>query len=165
MKKTVIAILVIGLLPVLAQADLYKWKDKQGRINYTDTPPPADIKADNLKAKPAVPNTPAVVAKEVGKDGKENAKEGEKKDDSKLDDAAAKRQKIAEEQKKLDAEKAEDAKLKEANCKTAKQNMASLANGGRIYRTKNNGEREYMTDQDINNGRKSAQQEVNKYCN
>lgn len=32
------------LLPLLAQAQLYKWTDKDGRVHYTDTPPPADAR-------------------------------------------------------------------------------------------------------------------------
>lgn len=153
--------MIIGLLPVLAQADLYKWKDKFGRMHYTDTPPPADVKVNSLKASAAVPNSPPPAKKELGKDGKEAVKDG----DSNLDQDALKRQHDADEQKKVDTQKAEEAKIKAANCKIAKQNNASLANGGRIYKTKDNGEREYMTDKDINQGRQSAQQEVNKYCN
>ena len=169
MNKILITLLVAGLLPVLAQADLYKWKDKQGRTHYSDIPPP-DVKADNLKAKPAVSNAP-VVAKETGKDeknGKEvvkgNEKDSEKDGEKSLEEAAAKRQKEAEEKKKADAEKAEIAKQKVADCRIARQNLASLNNGGRIYRTLDNGERDYMTDKDITSSRQSAQQAVNKFC-
>ena len=161
MKKIITSLLIIGFLPILVHADLYKWKDKYGRMNYTDTPPPADVKVDSLKANAAVPNSLPPAKKVMGKDGKEIVKDGEKK----LDDDAAKRQQSAEEQKKADAKKAEEAKQKEANCKTSRQNLASLANGGRIYKTKDNGEREYMNDKDIDQNKRSAQQEVNKYCN
>lgn len=154
-----ISLLVASLLPLLAQADLYKWKDKTGRVNYTDTPPPAYVKVDNIKAKAAVTNSSTAV-KSLDKDGKEIIKEA----DNKLDQDAAKRQQGAEEQKKVDAKKAEEQKAKELNCLTARQNLASLTNGGRIYKTKDNGEREYMSNQDINQGKQSAQQEVNKFC-
>lgn len=159
MKKIMISLLVASLLPLLAQADLYKWKDKTGRVNYTDTPPPAYVKVDNIKAKAAVTNSSTAV-KSLDKDGKEIIKEA----DNKLDQDAAKRQQGAEEQKKVDAKKAEEQKAKELNCLTARQNLASLTNGGRIYKTKDNGEREYMSNQDINQGKQSAQQEVNKFC-
>lgn len=159
MKKIMISLLVASLLPLLAQADLYKWKDKKGRVNYTDTPPPAYVKVDNIKAKAAVTNSSTAV-KSLDKDGKEIIKEA----DNKLDQDAAKRQQGAEEQKKVDAKKAEEQKAKELNCLTARQNLASLTNGGRIYKTKDNGEREYMSNQDINQGKQSAQQEVNKFC-
>ena len=160
MKKIMISLLVASLLPLLAQADLYKWKDKTGRVNYTDTPPPAYVKVDNIKAKAAVTNSSTAV-KSLDKDGKEIIKEA----DNKLDQDAAKRQQGAEEQKKVDAKKAEEQKAKELNCLVARQNLASLTNGGRIYKTKDNGEREYMSNQDINQGKQSAQQEVNKFCN
>ena len=159
MKKIMISLLVASLLPLLAQADLYKWKDKTGRVNYTDTPPPAYVKVDNIKAKAAVTNSSTAV-KSLDKDGKEIIKEA----DNKLDQDAAKRQQGAEEQKKVDAKKAEEQKAKELNCLVARQNLASLTNGGRIYKTKDNGEREYMSNQDINQGKQSAQQEVNKFC-
>lgn len=158
MKKIIISLLITGLLPILVQADLYKWKDKTGRINYTDMPPPANVKAENVKAKLVIV-TPAQI-KAVDKDGKiviENEK--------KLDQDASKRQQSAEDQKKLDEQKAEQQKMKEVYCRTARQNLAALANGGRIYKTKDNGEREYMSDDDINQGKQSAQQGINKYCN
>ncbi len=36
--------LVLGLLAVAAQADMYRWEDANGKIHYSDTPPPPNAR-------------------------------------------------------------------------------------------------------------------------
>lgn len=65
MRRICIAVallgLAIGATPVSAET-LYRWVDKNGRLHFTDTPPPSDAKAISKKAMtpnqgPAVPYT------------------------------------------------------------------------------------------------------------
>jgi glutaredoxin len=58
-------LLVLLMLAGLAHAQQYRWVDKNGRIQYTDTPPPASAKdvrrtdgAADTAAKPAAPALP-----------------------------------------------------------------------------------------------------------
>lgn len=44
MKKSVVLLFAVSLIAASAAAELYKWVDKNGKINYSDTPPPADAK-------------------------------------------------------------------------------------------------------------------------
>lgn len=44
MKKPVVLLFALSLIATSAAAELYKWVDKNGKINYSDTPPPADAK-------------------------------------------------------------------------------------------------------------------------
>ncbi|MFC4158739.1 DUF4124 domain-containing protein [Chitinimonas lacunae] len=49
-RKALLCLLALGLaLP--ASAAVYKWKDAQGNIQYSDTPPPPQSKAQELKVK------------------------------------------------------------------------------------------------------------------
>jgi len=47
----ILALAVCIALPTLGHAELYKWKDKNGQTQYTDTPPPSNIKIENMSGK------------------------------------------------------------------------------------------------------------------
>ncbi len=153
-------------LPLLGHAEIYKWKDKNGSVRYSDTPPPSSIKQEAVGRKKVtkptgvaplspVVNTPAVAdAKQVPAGKEEGAQE----------DAAKKRQENAEIEKKNQQEKEAQAKLKEENCKAAKSNLASYQQGGRVYKMNEKGEREYMDDKDLKQSAEKAKGEVSEYC-
>ncbi len=44
MQTPAAILVVLGLIATPALPELYKWVDKDGRINYSDTPPPANAK-------------------------------------------------------------------------------------------------------------------------
>jgi hypothetical protein len=46
-----ILLLCIFLLPALVSAEIYKWKDKDGTVRYSDVPPPSNIKQEPLYGK------------------------------------------------------------------------------------------------------------------
>ena len=54
----VLVLTILSMSPLLAQAEIYKWKDKDGSIRYTDTPPPSNIKQEAIGSKKAT-KTPA----------------------------------------------------------------------------------------------------------
>ncbi|MGE3571780.1 MAG: DUF4124 domain-containing protein, partial [Burkholderiales bacterium] len=54
-------ILILALLLAFASgaaAQLYRWVDKDGRVRYTDTPPPAGVQARTLQAPASAPASP-----------------------------------------------------------------------------------------------------------
>lgn len=89
MKKAILMPVALLLTAFFAQnvcAEMYKWTDKDGKTQYTQTPPPADIKSKDIeddirlstgKLGNTIPTTPA--AKGGDKDEMEKAREeGEK---------------------------------------------------------------------------------------
>lgn len=65
--------LFLALLAALAQAQMYRWVDQQGRVRYTDTPPPASAKGTRkLPAGESAAPAPAAAAGEgaAAKDAK-----------------------------------------------------------------------------------------------
>ncbi len=60
--KFSIALFLLGffLLPTFTlSAEVYKWKDKDGKIHYSDTPPPPGVDAEIKKFKePQAPQSP-----------------------------------------------------------------------------------------------------------
>jgi hypothetical protein len=51
-KSLILAILFSSSFTIssIVQADMYKWKDSQGGIHYTQTPPPPEVKATTLES-------------------------------------------------------------------------------------------------------------------
>lgn len=162
---------VLITLPMLAKADIYKWKDKDGTIRYTDTPPPSNIKQESINGKKLTKTTgqaplaPVVNADAAAGKDEMHSKEPVAKAGSTEEDAAKLRQKNAEIEKNNKKEKEEQAKIKEENCKASKANLASYQQGGRVYKMNEKGEREYLDDAGLKAGADKAQKAVAEYCN
>jgi Skp family chaperone for outer membrane proteins len=164
-----LVLMIFSAASSLSHAEIYKWKDKNGAIRYTDTPPPSNIKQEALSGKKAakssnqaplapVEGVPAVASKDAKKEGKKEAM-------SKEDEAAQIRQRNAEAEKRNKQEKEAEAKRKADNCKGAKANFETYKQGGRVYKMNEKGEREYMDDKDLQDGKAQAQKEIDENCN
>ena len=156
-------------LPIAGNAEIYKWKDKNGTTRYSDTPPPSNIKQETLGAKKGVKPTAAApvtpVAAQQAPAGNEAAKDSPPVPGSADEEAAAKRQSNAEAEKNNKLEKEKQDAAKAENCKAAKSNLASYEQGGRVYKMNEKGERQYLDDNDFKAGREKATQEINENCN
>jgi len=162
------AVLLPAMLPVMAHAEIYKWKDKDGTTRYSDVPPPSNIKNESIgkripKATPAVIAAPVenAAAPAIGKSGDAPAKSGAPLT---KEEAAAKRAQEAEAQKKADAAKQAELKFRQESCAAARKNKAMFGNGGRVMTTDDKGERHYLGDDEINKGKADAQRDVEKFC-
>jgi|SRR5450830_341863 len=187
--KLRILLLSLLMLPTLASAEIYKWKDKDGSVRYSDVPPPSNVKQEALYGKKIPKPTGLAPLAEVEGDAtaaanKDKAivdkaladKNKTPTDKSKVDkapsdktplskeEAATKRAKDAEQQKKADEAKQAELKLREDNCKASKSNLTTYTNGGRIVKTNEKGEREYLGDADISQAKADSQKDVEKYC-
>ena len=159
-------------LPMLANAEIYKWKDKDGTVRYTDTPPPSNIKQESIGGKKLTkPTGQAPLAPVANTDATATADKDEMK--AKVphqniegpDEIAAKlRQKNAEADKNNKKQKEAQAKIKEENCKASKANLASYQQGGAVYKINEKGEREYLDDAGFKAGAEKAQKDVTEYC-
>lgn len=170
--KLIFALLVGIFAAQPVAAEIYKWKDKDGTVRYSDTPPPASIKNQSIIGKKTVkPSTqaplspaqtnekPVTAAKPVNGGNPANAEKP-----NSPDEAAELRRKNEEVAKRNKAEQEMQAKVKAENCKAAKANYQTYSQGGRVYKTNEKGEREYMDDKGLKDEAKKAQQEVNNNC-
>lgn len=138
--------LLLAALAAPATAQLYKWKDSQGNIIYSDRPPPdAAQKATTLKAPSSGPAAAPAQQKSL--------KEQE------LDF----RQRQAE-QAEAAAKARKEADLRAQNCASARSNLSTYTDGGRIVRFNAQGEREYVTDEDRAREIERWQAEVTRWC-
>lgn len=160
------AVLIPVMVPVLAQAEIYKWKDKDGSIRYSDVPPPSNIKNEPISKK--IPKAPvaATPAENGSAPAVNQAGTAKPKDTVPLskEEAAAKRAKEAEVQKKTDEVKQAELKFKQESCAAARNNLRMFSGGGRIMTTDEKGERRYLGDDEISKGESDAKRDVEKFC-
>jgi hypothetical protein len=143
MIRTLILALAIAYAPV-AGAQLYKYTDPAtGKTVYTDQPP-ANVESKSVNVKPSSgPATKSAVEQ-----------------DKALDKG---RKKVADDAKKA-GETAERNAKAEAHCNAAKQNFQIFADGGRIQKLNAQGERELMSDEEIEAKRVSSRREMDEAC-
>ena len=131
--------IVLALACGIAQAQAFRWVDKDGKVRYGDSPPPG-VKATVMKGVGGAATAPPP-STAAAKDGKGAAK-------APIDPAQAfnERQLKAKE----DAAKAEkesvSAAARQKNCDRAQGFLRSLEAGQRISTTNTQGERSFLDD-------------------
>ncbi len=138
-----------------AGAEIYKWRDEKGVMNYSDVPPKVSG-ANTQKIKAAtVPNDvpltrsdayhPEEALVPANKNAVENREAGNQSPEA-------------------EALKLMQERLKSQNCAAARRNYRNYAVGGRMQNVNENGEREYLSDDQIREGMARAQQEIDENC-
>ncbi|MCL6555446.1 MAG: DUF4124 domain-containing protein [Burkholderiales bacterium] len=146
--KVLLPLLLALALPGLAAAQLYRWVDAQGRVHYSDTPPPAGARTS--KSLPAAPSNAAPTAP---------AKTWQEKEMEFRQRRAAE----AEAQAKKEKE-AEEARQKQANCEAARNHLRLLESGQRVARVNAEGEREFLDDAAREKAIRDARKAVETWC-
>jgi len=143
MKRIIVLAIAIAFAP-LAGADLYKYVDKDGKTVYTDQPPPDAVAkpiAGGANAAPPPPKTFVERDKELQK-GRDKAKDEAKK---------------ADEKSRLAAQREED-------CKIATANAKMYEDGGRIMKTNDQGERVYLSDEELEAAKAKSRRDLEEAC-
>ncbi|MCX8145123.1 MAG: DUF4124 domain-containing protein [Azovibrio sp.] len=138
-----------------AQAEVYKWKDAQGRTVISDTPPPGAGKQT-----PVAGRAPA--ASHSGGDGAASAPQAKSWAEKDLE-FRQRQQQNRENAEKAEKEKRE-AELRKENCQNAQLRLKELESGLRITRLNAGGEREYLDDQQRQQEIERARQSVQSWC-
>jgi len=156
MKKFLLILLM--LVSANAIAELNKWVDADGKVHYSDQPPPANVKAKTLRvtSDTAAPMSASGVAAASAPAAPKTIAEREaelKKAQQAKKEAA---DKTAKEQAKMEAEK--------SACTLAQQNLRALQDGMRMVEIDAKGERSYLDDEQRRQRTEKAQQDVKTYC-
>ena len=163
MKRLSVALGVALCVALPASAQMYKWVDSDGKVQYSDKPPPSNIKTEKLREPARAASTPAA----------SDAKGGTPKDAAKAGPKTAAEQEQAFRKRQLDTTKAQDEEARKQaegrdraeNCKRAKAALAILEIGGRQMRIDEKGERVFLDDQQIVQETDRARQEAAAACN
>jgi hypothetical protein len=147
--KTLLAVVVVLAAVPVASAQLYKYVDKDGKTVYSDQPPVnIDTKQLNVQSGATSAPTPAAGAK--------SAVERDK-------DLQKGRDEVRERAKKSE-DVAKQAQAKEQACIQAKSAYQMYADGGRITKYDDKGERVYLGDQELDAERERSKREMDEAC-
>ncbi|AYH44310.1 DUF4124 domain-containing protein [Azoarcus sp. DN11] len=163
-----LSLLVLSMILALpAAAQVYQWRDAQGRINYSDTPPPAgaaktvkpaarsqapapandvpDQAADAGTQKPAADGNAQGTAGEAGKSAAGKADPSKPKTmTEKETEFRQRRVAVAEAEAKAEKERQKAAELARS-CSEARAQIVGLQNSRRISRYNSEGQRELVS--------------------
>ena len=149
MKPTVTLALALLLAAGAQAGDVYVTKDAQGRPIYTDTP--ATIPAQKVGIA-STSTDPATVQKRYADQMKQYATE---------DASASKAAAGADDPAKAKQLSAED---KAKRCADARQRYQSYMDAHRLYEDGPDGQRRYLTSEEIDASRASAKQVMDQFC-
>lgn len=128
-----------------AQAEIYKWKDKDGTTRYSDMPPSAPgLNVESLKTRKSTP-LDAVKKTESGKPTIEP-------------------QKLDAQNQKPDQKAEGKSEVKQKACEAAKGNLEKLKAGGILYKENSKGEREYLDETAMKEEKAKAEKDVAAAC-
>jgi hypothetical protein len=180
MKRLLTLALLLAALP--ASAVMYKWVDQDGKIHYSDQPPPSGAKKSGVMnapspgapgaakpggdAPPATPADAAHAAPAGAKPGGEaaNATPKTAKTAAEQEMEFRKRRLEAAEadaKRQQDAQAAED---KKRNCAQATSRLTALEAGGRITKYGTSGETLYLSDSEIARELGDARKVADSWC-
>ncbi len=143
-------VLMLGIMSSASGEVIYKWVDNEGVTHFSEAPPPG-VAAEPTSIRTRYTNRQALQAR--------------------LDTAAAQSTAVATRRQHEKEQAAEDktaAKSNEQtrteNCERAKTRLLTYNTARRLYRPLENGEREYLTDEELDSERAEAEKLVNDFC-
>lgn len=157
MKKFLLILLTLASVNVFA--GLNKWTDADGKVHYSDQPPPANVKTKILRTSPVAAGSLSSASGVAAASAPAAPKT--------IAEAEAELKK-ARQTKKEAAEKAaqEQAKAEEIRtvCAGLRQNLMALESGLPTKIFTANGEQAYMDDTQRQQGIAKAQRDISTYC-
>jgi hypothetical protein len=141
----------VMMTPGLAQqATVYKWTDDQGVTHYSDQPP-LDIASEALPIRYRRTDKAAVqnrLKANEAQDGAESLRE-DQQDAAEATEATQREKDLAE---------------RAATCKQAQDRVANYTQAQRLYKPGPNGDRIYLTDEELDAERADAQRVMEEWC-
>lgn len=150
MKRVIILALALAMAPA-AFAQLYKYVDKDGKTVYSDQPP-TNIESKQINIQSGRASATPVPSSTGNKTYVERDKELQKGRDE------------AREKQKKEAEAAQKAEADEQRCAAAKSAYQTYADGGRIHKYNDKGEREYLGEAEMEVELARTRREMEEAC-
>jgi hypothetical protein len=148
-------------------ADTYKWTDAEGKVHYSDQPPPANVKnpttmTPRKRTSRSAPEADAE-APQPSPDARPAAPAGPKTSQE-LDAEFRQRQVKAAEDEAARKKAQQEAAEKKRNCAQATNNVKRFEEGGRLTRYNDKGEMEFLEDAEIAGELARARQAADSWC-
>ncbi|MBL8518348.1 MAG: DUF4124 domain-containing protein [Betaproteobacteria bacterium] len=134
-STALVATILLALLSLTVGAQVYRWVDKDGKVQYSDQPPPPGaVKSEATRITSTTPTTSGGAAAAAN-----TAKAPEKPKSNVVDATKA----------KSAAEEAQAAKENEEYCRNLRAQIKLMEDGGRVTKPNDAGEREIMSDEQM----------------
>jgi len=147
-------VIAVGLMVALTCAgaalagDIYKWVDENGNVNFGDRPAGAYSERLDIESRPTDPARIHAMNQARAAD---RAQAAEAKAAAELEAPSA-------------AELRDEADERAMKCTAYETQLESYVNNRRLYRLTTDGEREYLSDDEITSTRERAAQQVEEFC-
>jgi hypothetical protein len=148
LTRSALCLVLTGLFALNAHAGVYKWTDAQGRVHYSDTPPPGR-EAQRVQ---------------TGRSNEAEAAAARKSLADKLTESELRRKKAQEEEERRKAEEAKQ-RAKAEQCLKAREQLTLLQRHNRITRVDPQGQSYLVGDAERMAMIQEAQQRVAELCN
>jgi hypothetical protein len=155
LRHALLAAALLAAAPAAAQ--LYKWTDANGRVQYSDRPPPG------RKAETVSSSNVSTVTGNPAPAGQAGAV-AEPKSAADRDQDFRKRRAEQEEAQKKQQKLAEEQRLKQADCQQAQRQLAGLQSGQRMATVDEKGERRFLEDAEIQQAIQRTQGDIARLC-
>ena len=136
-----------------SHAALHKWVDSEGKVHYSDTAAPPDVKSQKLRetapVQPITSDSPAMTPKTYVE--READRKRAQKEKSEVEQKAAQQQ--------------EEASNKQKNCEAARSNLIALERSPRLVTYDAQGEATYLDDNARQQRIEEANKAISSYCN
>jgi hypothetical protein len=153
------ALAIVALLAAPAGAQqLYKYVGPDGRIQYTDRPPPGAQNVEKVTSSRVSTVGPA------GATGGEAAKAGAPKTAADQEQAYRQRRADAEEKAKKDEKVAQENRETEQRCTYLRRELSGMQSGARISRINEKGETVFLEDPQIQSEISRIQRDIGTTC-
>jgi hypothetical protein len=150
LRSALVTLMIAGLSTVAVADTVYKWLDTSGQVHYTDRPPEMPgarvlgiFERDMIEETVADAQPPSQAS-----DGTSSG----------FDDGPASRDVVS-------SVEADMATVRAEQCKQAQGRYKTYIESRRLFRQLPNGEREYLTDEELTQARIEARQAVEDFCN
>lgn len=135
--------LLLLITPSLGWSEAYRWVDENGRVHYTQTPPPS---GEYGRVAPAPPPSGSSPNLDQLRDYNDAADKGRLKE------------------RQQTQKKAEEQARQQQRCTQAKQRLALFESGGQFYSMDEKGERTFLNSQQVDQRRMDARTSVDERC-
>lgn len=132
------------LLPIMASAQIYRWTDEQGKLHFSEQPPPTGT-AQQIEVKPQVMERDSATKASEQRTARIFEVRRQEEDQ-------ARNQNVAQLQQQ------------EKECHDLRSNLAAVSAGGRYYKKDDNGERSYYSDQELTAARQGLTSKIAERC-
>jgi len=151
-------LILLTLTSASSFAGLNKWVDANGKVHYSDQPPPANVKATVLRSASGA-TAPAATG-----DAAASSVPAAPKTIAEREAELKKAQQAKKEAADMAAQKQAEAAAIKENCIAARKSLSILQEGMRMVEIDDKGERFYLNDEQRQQRIARAQQDISTYC-